>query len=145
MKRFIVQYVKGCAICQSTKPNTVQPKVPLYPIITVETHTYPFQMISWDLIMDLPKKGDFNSILTIINHNCSKVALFFPCQKGVNAIEVAMIYVQQVFPHYRVLKKIILDRDPCFTTAFTKAVCTQLNIKQDISMAYHPQIDGQSE
>jgi Integrase zinc binding domain len=23
MKRFVIQYVKGCAICQSTKPNTV--------------------------------------------------------------------------------------------------------------------------
>jgi Integrase zinc binding domain len=23
MKRFVVQYMKGCAVCQSTKPNTV--------------------------------------------------------------------------------------------------------------------------
>jgi Integrase zinc binding domain len=122
MKHFIVQYVKGCTICQSTKPNTVQPKVPLYPIITIDTHTYPFQTISWDLIMNLPKKGNFDSVLMIMDHDCSKATLFFPCQKGVAATEVAAIYPQQVFPHYGVPKKIILDRDLCFTVAFAKAV-----------------------
>jgi hypothetical protein len=137
--------MKGCAICQSTKPNTVRPKVPIYPIIAAETHVYPFQMISWDLITDLPKKGAFNSILTIVDHDCSKAALFFPCSKEVDAAGVAVIYVQQVFPHYGVPKKIILDRDPCFTVAFAKAVCAQLNVKQNISTVYHLQTDRQLE
>jgi hypothetical protein len=145
MKQFVVQYVKGCAICQSTKPNTVQPKVPIYPITSTEAHAYPFQTISWDLIMDLPKKGNFDSMLTIVDHNCSKVALFFPCSKEVSAAEVAALYAQQVFPHYEVLKKIISNRDPCFTTAFAHAVCAQLNIKQNISTAYYSQTDGQSK
>jgi RNase H-like domain found in reverse transcriptase/Integrase zinc binding domain/Reverse transcriptase (RNA-dependent DNA polymerase) len=139
MKCFVVQYVKGCAICQSTKPNTVWPKVPIYPIMTTETHAYPFQTISWDLITDLPKKGNFDSALTIVDHNCSKAALLLPCSKEINTSEVAALYAQQVFPHYGVLRKIISDRDPHFTTAFARAVCAQLNIKQNISTVYHPQ------
>jgi hypothetical protein len=79
----------------------------VYPIATTETHTYPFQTISWDLITDLPKKGNFNSMLTIVDHDCSKATLFFPCQKGVDATGVAAIYAQKVFPHYGVPKKII--------------------------------------
>jgi transposase InsO family protein len=63
----------------------------------------------------------------------------------VDASEVAALYAQQVFPHYGVPKKIISDRDPRFTAAFAHAVCAQLNIKQNISTAYHPQTDGQSE
>jgi Integrase zinc binding domain len=118
MKRFIVQYVKGCAICQSTKPNTVRPKVPVYPITTNKEHTYPFQMISWDLITDLPKSGNFDSVLTIVDHNCTKAALFFPCSKDVDTTGVAAIYAQQVFPHYGVPQKIISDRDPCFMVVF---------------------------
>jgi hypothetical protein len=102
-------------------------------------------MISWDLIMDLPKKGDFDSVLMIMDHDCSKAALFFPCSKEVDTMEVAILYVQQVFPHYGVLRKIISDRDPRFTVAFACTVCAQLNIKQNISTAYHPQTDGQSE
>jgi hypothetical protein len=120
----------------------VQPKVPIYPIVAAETHAYPFQMISWDLITDLPRKGVFDSMLTIMDHNCLKAALFFPCSKEVNTMEVAIIYVQQVFSHYGVPKKIISDRDPCFTTAFARAVCVQLNIRQNISTAYHSQTDG---
>jgi Integrase zinc binding domain len=144
MKHFVVQYVKGCTICQSTKPNTVRPKIPVYPITTMETHAYPFQTISWDLIMDLPKEG-FDSILTIVDHDCSKATLFFPCSKEIDATGVAVIYAQQVFPHYGVPQKIISDRDPHFTMTFARAVYAQLNIRQNISMAYHPQTDGQSE
>jgi RNase H-like domain found in reverse transcriptase/Integrase zinc binding domain len=145
MKRFVVQYVKGCAICQSTKPNMVWPKIPIYPIMTMGVHAYPFQMISWDLITDLPKREGFNSILIIIDHNCSKAALFFLCSKEVDTTGVAAIYAWQVFPHYGVPQKIISDRDPRFTATFAQAVCSQLNIKQNISTAYHPQTDGQSE
>jgi Integrase zinc binding domain len=145
MKHFVVQYMKGCAVCQSTKPNTVQPKIPLCPITMTESHTYPFQTISWDLITDLPKAGSFNLVLTIMDHNCSKAALFFPCSKDIDTTGVATIYAQQVFPHYGVPKKIISDRDPHFTTMLARAMCTQLNVKQNISTEYHPQTDRQSE
>jgi Integrase zinc binding domain len=109
MKRFVVQYVKGCAVCQSTKPNMVRPKVPVYPIITDKECAYPFQTISWDLITDLPKSGNFDSVLTIVDHDCLKAALFFPCSKDVDATGVAAIYARQVFPHYSVPQKIISD------------------------------------
>jgi hypothetical protein len=102
-------------------------------------------MISWDLITDLPKREGFDSILTIVDHDCSKAALFFPCSKEIDAIGVAAIYARQVFPHYGVPQRIISDRDPCFTVTFARAVCSQLNIKQNISMAYHLQMDRQSE
>jgi Integrase zinc binding domain len=118
MKRFVVQYVKGCAVCQSTKPNTTRPKVPVYLITTEGGHAYPFQTISWDLITDLPTNGNHNSVLTIVDHDCTKAALFFPCDKGVDAIGVAAIYAQQVFPHYGIPRKIISDRDPRFTANF---------------------------
>jgi hypothetical protein len=90
----------------------VRPKVPVYPITTDEKRTYPFQTISWDLIMDLPKSGNFDSMLTIVDHDCMKAALFFPCTKSVDATGVAVIYAQQVFLHYGVPRKIISDRDP---------------------------------
>jgi RNase H-like domain found in reverse transcriptase/Integrase zinc binding domain/Reverse transcriptase (RNA-dependent DNA polymerase) len=53
MKNFVRQYVKGCATCQTTKSNTVRPKVPIYPI-TVKPNALPFETIALDLIVDLP-------------------------------------------------------------------------------------------
>jgi hypothetical protein len=106
--------------------------------VTTGEHAYPFQTISWDLITDLLKKEDFDSILMIVDHDCSKAALFFPCSKEVDTTGVAAIYARQVFPHYGVPQRIISDQDPCFTATFAQVVCAQLNIKQNISTAYHP-------
>jgi RNase H-like domain found in reverse transcriptase/Reverse transcriptase (RNA-dependent DNA polymerase)/Integrase zinc binding domain len=145
LKKFVTSYVKGCAVCQSTKPNTVQPRVPLFPIASSETQAFPFQMIAWDLITDLPKVGMYDAVLTITDHGCSKAALFFPCTKKIDAEGVATLYAEKVFPHYGVPRKIILDQDPRFTADFAKAVCGQLKIHQNVSTAYHPQTDGQSE
>jgi len=42
-------------------------------------------------------------------------------------------------------KKIISDRDPCFTLAFFRELCKQLEVTQNLSTAYHLQTDGQSK
>ena len=39
----------------------------------------------------------------------------------------------------------ISDRDPHFTSHFTKALTTKLKFDHNISMAFHPQTDGLSE
>jgi Chromo (CHRromatin Organisation MOdifier) domain/Integrase zinc binding domain len=144
MKKFVQNYVKGCATCQMTKPNTVQPRVPLLPIAVVPK-AIPFQTISLDLITDLPVSKGYNSILTIIDYDCWKAAVFLPCQKTIDAEGIAQLYVQHVFPHFGHPQHVISDRDPRFTAQFTRQMCTLLGITQNISTAYHPQTDGQSE
>jgi len=55
------------------------------------------------------------------------------------------LYATYVFPHYGLPKKVISDRDPRFASNFSREMCSLLGIKQNISTAYHPQTDGQSE
>jgi hypothetical protein len=50
-----------------------------------------------------------------------------------------------MFPHYGAPRKIILDRDPQFMANFAQELCQLLGIKQNLSTAYHPQTDSQSE
>jgi hypothetical protein len=50
------------------------------------------------------------------------------------AKDLAMEYKQKVFPFMGIPSKIILDRDTRFTSHFTREVCAQLKIKQNISM-----------
>jgi Integrase zinc binding domain len=144
MKQFIQNYVKGYATCQLTKPNTHQPKPPLM-LITVEMGAIPFQTISLDLITDLPMSKGYDLVLTIVDHDCSKAAIFLPCQKTIDAEEVARLYVQHMFPHFGHPYYVISDRDPYFTSHFTHQMCALLGITQNISTAYHPQTDGQSK
>ena len=61
IRQFTTAYVRGCAVCQSTKPNTVHPKPPILPI-THEQQQYPFQTIAMDLITDLPVSRGYVTI-----------------------------------------------------------------------------------
>jgi Integrase zinc binding domain len=144
MKRFVTQYVKGCPKCQETKSNMTKPRVPIYPI-TTKPNAQPFETIAWDLITDLPPSNGHDLILTITDHDCSKAVFFLPCNKDINSVSITALYATHVFPHFGIPQRIISDRDPRFTSKFSKELCTQLHIEQNISTAYHPQTDGQSE
>jgi hypothetical protein len=139
-----MKYVQGCATCQSTKSWTTHPKIPIMPI-TLKEQAPPFVTIALDLITDLPLSQGYDSILTITNHNCSKAAVFLPCLKTITGEGIAQLYVQHVFPHFGVPRRVISDQDPWFTGKFMRELCKQLRIEQNISSAYHPQTDGQSK
>ena len=143
MKQDIKQYVKGCAICQANKVNTRPLKPAMIPIML--QHHLPFQTVAMDFITKLPQSGKFDLILTITDHNCSRAAIFIPCQETITAEGVAKLYLQYIFPQFGVLKKIISDRDTWFTSKFVKGLCNSLRIHQNISKAYHPHTDSQSE
>ena len=108
-------------------------------------HSLPFQTVAMDFITKLPKSGKYDTILTITDHDCSKAALFILCKETITAEGVVALYMQHVYKQYGVPKKIISDRDMRFTSKFAKGLCESLQIHQNISMAYHPRTDGQSE
>ena len=87
----------------------------------------------------------FDSILTITDHDCTKVAIFLPCNQTIDTPGIVELYTKNVFPHYGAPRKIISDRDPRFMVNFTQELCHLLGIKQNLSTTYHPQTDGQSE
>jgi Integrase zinc binding domain len=144
MRTFITRYVQGYATCQSTKSGTTRPKVPLVPIPPRQNYV-PYSMVALDLITDLPESQGYDSILMITDHDCSKAAFFIPCNKTIDSEGIARCYAKEVFPYYGPPKRVILDRDPHFASKWTRVLCKQLGIDQNISTAYHPQTDGQSE
>jgi hypothetical protein len=103
-----MEYMKGCTTCQSTKPQTNVPKAPLNPI-TVTPNALPFDMINIDFITKLLMSNGFNSIMTIVNHDCLKAAIFIPCKKQMDALETAELYTKHIFPHYGLPQWIISD------------------------------------
>jgi hypothetical protein len=105
----------------------------------------PFETVTMDLIMDLPLSHSFDLIFTITDHNSTKATIFIPCSKMIDALNTTQLYTKYVFLYYRAPQKIISNQDPHFTVNLAKELCCLLNIKQNISMAYHPQTDGQSE
>ena len=128
----------GC-ICHS-KVGVIRNSHPLTP-----SEGLLFQTVAMDFITKLPKLGKYNTILTITDHDCTKAAVLIPCQETVMAEGVAALDLQWVYPRYGILTKVITNWDMRFTSKFTKGLCDVLQIKQNISMVYHPQMDSQSE
>ncbi len=98
-----------------------------------------------DFITKLPPSNGYDSILTITDHDCTKAAIFIPCNKTITSEGLAKIYLQHVYPHYGIPRRLITDRGMQFISIFTRTLCETLGIKQNISSAYHPQTDEQSE
>jgi hypothetical protein len=144
MNEWIAQYMKGCTKCQQNKNLTKQTKVPLYQIPTPD-NALPFQIIAMDLITQLPISNRYNTILTIVDHGCTRAAVFLPCRTNITGQEVAKLYHDNIYRWFGLPSKVISDRDPRFTSLFTKALTQQLGIKQNVSSAFHPQTDGLSE
>jgi Integrase zinc binding domain len=144
VKDFVTSYVKGCVVCQSSKANTVRPRAPPFPI-TPTAEAMPFETVAMDLITDLPESEGFDAIFTVTDHDTMKATVFIPCNKTIDALNATQLYTKHVFPYYGAPRKIISNRDPRFTAQLAKELCRLLDVKQNISTAYHPQTDGQSE
>jgi len=144
MKIFVTEYIKGCATCQMTKVNTHPAHPPIFPITPTE-NARPFETIAMDFITKLPLSGGYDTILTITDTDCSKASIFIPCNETIDSEGVALLYLNNVIPHYGIPHKIISDRDVRFVSKFSTELCRVLNIHQNISTAYHPQTDGASE
>jgi hypothetical protein len=144
MNQWIADYVKGCAICQQNKILTHKKQIPLY-CITTNENALPFQQVAMDLITGLPIQNGKDTILTIVDHGCSRAALFLPCITTITGPAIAQLYLDNVYRWFGLPTKVISDRDPHFTSHFGRALTQKLGIHQNLSSVFHPQTDGISE
>ena len=73
--------------------------------------------------MKLLESAGYDSILTITDHDCTKMLIVIPCGETIMAEGVAEIFLQQIFPRFGLPSKIISDRDPRFVSRFVKELC----------------------
>src|SRR6266702_2493 len=105
----------------------------------------PFETVALDFITKLPISQGYDSILTVTDHDCTKAMVFIPCKESMTAEETVGLIIQHIFPRFRLPLKFISDRDPRFALRFIRGLCKSTGMMQNISTAYHPQTDGQSE
>jgi len=72
-----------------------------------------------DLITGLPTTKKHNMILTIIDHGCSRAAIFLLITDTVTGADIAQLYMDHVYWWFRLPEKIISNRDPHFTSHFS--------------------------
>ena len=95
--------------------------------------------------MKLPQSGGYDTILTIMDHDCSKAIILIPCKELITTEGVAALILRHVFTRYRVPRKFISDRDTRFMSKVARKYCNKFKIQQNMSTVYHPRTDGQAE
>eukprot|EP00253_Pinus_taeda_P036010 PITA_36010 len=98
-----------------------------------------------DFIIGFPKTRKNNNSIMVVVDKLSKSAHFIPVQATYRAIQIAHIFMQNIFRLHGLPKTIILDHHVKFTSVFWKTLFAELGTQLNFSIAYHPQTDGQTE
>ena len=94
--------------------------------------------------MKLPVSKDHDSILVVCNRFL-KMFHFVVMTEKIMAECLARLFRNNMWKLHRLLESVISDRGPQFAVRLTKELNKMLGIETKLSMAYHPEIDGQME
>ena len=138
---YIAKYVKGCDLCNRIKMFLTAPMGKLMPIRILYCR---WQIISVDLITELPQSHGYDSILIAVD--ClSKWAHFIATTSDITSLRVARLFQDGVWKLHRLPEEVISDRGPQFVSNFMRGLSEILGIKVAASTAYHLQTNGQTE
>ncbi|GJW89366.1 putative reverse transcriptase domain-containing protein, partial [Tanacetum coccineum] len=113
----------------------VQPKIP----------EWKWDNITMDFVTKLPKTSQGYDTIWVIVDRLTKSAIFTPMRETDPLDKLARMYLKEVVTRHGIPVSIICDRDPRFASNFWRSLQNALGTNLDMSTAYHPQTDGQSE
>ncbi|GJT90632.1 putative reverse transcriptase domain-containing protein [Tanacetum coccineum] len=142
MKAKIATYVSNCLTCAKVKVEYQKPfGLLVQPVIPV----WKWENITMDFITKLPKTSTEQDKIWVIADRLTKSAHFLPMRENDSMKKLTRQYLKEVVTRHGVPVLIISDRDGRFTSQFWQSLQKALGTQLDMSMAYHPQTDGQRE
>ena len=141
MKRVVQDFVRACSVCQRNKPDQQHPAGLLLPLPVPQGV---WSDIAMDFVEALPRVRGKSVILTVVDR-FSKYAHFIPLAHPYSAETVAQAFFNDIVRLHGIPQSIISDRDPVFTSNFWRELMRLSGTKLQMTTAFHPQSDGQSE
>ncbi|GJX61533.1 putative reverse transcriptase domain-containing protein [Tanacetum coccineum] len=142
IKANIATYVSKCLTCAKVKAKHQRPSGLL---VQPEIPQWKWDNITMDFVMKLPKSSQGYDTIWVIVDRLTKSAIFVPMRETNPMDKLARMYLKEVVTKHGIPVSIICDRDPRFASNFSKSLQKALGTSLDMSTAYHPQTDGQSE
>ncbi|GJU36043.1 putative reverse transcriptase domain-containing protein [Tanacetum coccineum] len=138
----IATYLASALTCAKVKAEhqrqsglLVQPEIP----------QWKWDNITMDFVTKLPKSSQGYDTIWVIVDRLTKSAIFIPMKETDPLEKLARMYLKEVVTRHGIPVSIICDRDPRFASNFWRSLQKALGTSLDMSTAYHPQTDGQSE
>jgi transposase InsO family protein len=141
LRQFVQDYINSCDSCQRSKPGHHRPYGLLQPLPIPDG---PWKSLSMDHIVDLPVSDGYDCILVVADR-FTKMAHFIRSRKTDTARTLAQQFLDNVFRLHGLPKDIVSDRGTLFTSQWWTEFLSLLDVKPNLSTAFHPQSDGQTE
>lgn len=141
MKQAIRDFVAQCSVCQQAKTERVHYPGLLVPLPVPEGA---WQMVTLDFIEGLPRSNHSNCILVVVD-KFSKYAHFLHLAHPYTALQVATLYMNNIFKLHGLPMILVSDRDKIFTSNVWQQLFKLVGTDLRMSTAYHPQTDGQTK
>ena len=100
--------------------------------------------VSMDFVEGLAK-SQLKDVVLVEVDKFTKFVHFVPLSHPYSTAKVAQLYMQHVFELHGMPATIVSDRDPVFTSHFWQELIRLQVVQLAMSLAYHPQSDGQIE
>ena len=140
--RDAARFVERCDTCQRNKPLSGKPHGLLQPLPVPDA---PWDSVSLDYVVALPKtEGGYDAVLVLVDR-LTKMVHLVPTTTTVTAEQTARAYFDNVVRLHGVPKSVVSDRGPQFGSKFWAALGDLVGTRVNLSTAYHPQTDGQTE
>ena len=139
--RDVGKYVEGYDLCQRMKNKTKElaGKLKLSEV-PQKTWTH----LTVDFIMKLLVVAGKDAILVVCDR-LSKMTYFVATTEGTLVEDLARLLQDNVWKLHGLPESVVSDRGPQFAAELTRELNRMLGIKTKLSMAFHPQTDGQTE
>src|SRR5260370_3802759 len=141
LSRYVAKFVMGCDACNQTKTLPTQKVGKLIPNKVPDRH---WQVISIDMIRELPDLKGYNAILVVVDH-LSKWIHTIPTVTSLDSAGVAQLFLKHVWCHHRLPEEVISDCRPTFISNFSCKLAAVLGVKLTPPTTYHPQTNSQME
>ncbi|GJX83129.1 putative reverse transcriptase domain-containing protein [Tanacetum coccineum] len=141
MKAEIATYVSKCLTCAKVK---IEYQKPSGLLVQPEIPKWKWENITMDFVTKLPRTAAGQDTIWVIVDRLTKSTHFLPMRER-NVEKLTRQYLKEVVSKHGVPVSIISDRDGKFTSHFWKSLHKALGTRLDMSTAYHPKTDGQSE
>ncbi|KAA3466537.1 DNA/RNA polymerases superfamily protein [Gossypium australe] len=104
-----------------------------------------WERVTMDFVSGLPLTPTKKDSVCVIVDRLTKSAHFIPVRTDYSLQKLAKLYVAEIVRLHGVPVSIISDRDPRFTSRFSRVLHEALGTRLDFSTVFHPQTNGQSE
>ncbi|GKF27346.1 putative reverse transcriptase domain-containing protein [Tanacetum coccineum] len=131
-----------CLTCAKVKAEHQRPSGLL---VQPDIPEWKWEKITMDFITKLPKTAAGYDSIWVIVDRLTKSAHFLPMKETDSTEKLTRLYMKEIVARHDIPLSIIFDHNSHFTSRVWQSLHEALGTQLNLSTAYYPQTDGQSE